>query len=327
ENEHNVYTDATGAPSPIPGGFQLAFCDRSTPQDDGSFSAYEALADELVNLGMSREKIAFIHDADDDEARAELFSKCRTGEINVLVGSTEKMGTGVNVQTRAVALHHMDCPWRPSDLEQREGRIIRQGNQNPKVHIRQYVTEGTYDAVMWQIVANKATFIAQTKADSGHRHLTNPQDEMTVSAAATSAVATGDPRMMERAELFERVQGLETLRNAHYSPVRHARSQLLSATARIDTLSTSIHTLQEMSARTTNHGYISPAGRTGDTRPETGALVIAAINAHVKDLTAGETPQIGKLGSVPLFDRLARNLNKQRQFSLPIGNPTHTAAT
>src|SRR5699024_208554 len=133
--------------------------------------------------------------------------------------------------------------------------------------------------------------------------------------------------MMERAELFERVQGLETLRNAHYSHVRHARSQLLSATARIDTLSTSIHTLQEMSARTTNHGYIPPAGRTGDTRPETGALVIAAINAHVKDLTAGATPQIGTLGSVPLFARLDRNLNKQRQFSLPIGNPTHTAAT
>src|SRR5699024_9960343 len=114
EHEHNIYTVATGTPSPIPGGFQLVFCDRSTPQDDGSFSAYEALAGELVGLGMEREKIAFTHDATDDEARAELFSKCRTGEISVMVGSTEKMGTGVNVQTRAVALHHMDCPWRPS---------------------------------------------------------------------------------------------------------------------------------------------------------------------------------------------------------------------
>ena len=327
ENEHNVYTDATGAPSPIPGGFQLVFCDRSTPQDDGSFSVYQALADELVSLGMAREKIAFIHDADDDEARAELFSKCRTGEINVLVGSTEKMGTGVNVQTRAVALHHMDCPWRPSDLEQREGRIIRQGNQNPKVHIRQYVTEGTYDAVMWQIVANKAAFIAQTKADSGHRHLTDPQDDMTISAAAASAIATGDPRIMERAELIERVQGLETLRNAHYSQVSHARSQLLTATARIDTLHTSINELQQMSSQANGQGYLSPAGRAGNSRPETGELVIAAINSRVKELTSGASPQIGTLDGIPLFAHLDRDLRNQRQFSLHLGSGQSIVAT
>lgn len=328
DTQHTVYHDATGAVSDTTGGLQLVFCDKSVPQADGSFSVYEALATELTHQGMDGEKIAFIHDANDDAARADLFAKCRTGAISVLIGSTDKMGTGVNVQNRAVGLHHMDCPWRPADLEQREGRIIRQGNQNEHVHIRQYVTEGTYDAVMWQIVANKAAFIAQTKHHTGHRALSAPDDEMTVSAAAASAIATGDPRIIERAELIEQIKSLDSLRNAHYSQVRSAHSQALTAAGRMGTLREQIATYDTwLDQATPTAPYTNTAGHRAESVKDIGDTAITTITGHVPAMKNGTTPQIGTSQNLPLYAALGRNLKNEWQFSLHLGSPTSSVAT
>ncbi len=150
QTRHTVYHDDAGRPEPLPGGVQIIFCDRSTPhQKDGGWSLYEGLREELVARGMPAEAIRFIHDYPKPADKAQLFRDCRSGKVAVVMGSTEKMGTGTNIQDRAVAMHHMDVPWRPADLEQREGRILRQGNKNPEVQIFNYVTEGTFDTIMW----------------------------------------------------------------------------------------------------------------------------------------------------------------------------------
>lgn len=232
DSKNLTFTDSYGGVDPVPGALQIVFLDRSTPNADGRFSVYEALRDELVLRGLPASSIAFIHDASDDLARDQLFSDCRSGKINVLIGSTEKMGTGTNVQKRALALHHFDVPWRPADLEQREGRILRQGNQNKEITINRYLTEGTYDAVMWQQVARKAAFIAQIKNGSTTRTLEQVSDDMTISAAAASAIATGDTRIIERAELTHRIEGLETLERAYAQKNSAARGELWSKEAR-----------------------------------------------------------------------------------------------
>jgi hypothetical protein len=151
ETRHLTYLDDAGQPSPRPGGFQIVFCDLSTPRTDGEWSAYDELRRRLVAHGVPAGEVAFIHDARNDEARARLFARCRSGQIAVLVGSTGKMGVGTNIHTRAVALHHIDCRWRPADIEQREGRVIRQGNQNADVEIVRYATEGSFDVYMWLV--------------------------------------------------------------------------------------------------------------------------------------------------------------------------------
>ncbi len=148
---------------------QIVFCDRSTPhQKDGRWSIYEGLREELVTRGVPPEAIRFIHDYPKPGDKAQLFADCRNGRVAVIMGSTEKMGTGTNIQERAVALHRLDVPWRPSDLEQREGRIIRQGNKNPSVEILSYVTQGTFDTIMWQTVGEKGP-LHRAIEDRGHR--------------------------------------------------------------------------------------------------------------------------------------------------------------
>ena len=140
---------------------QLVFSDMSTPKGDGEFNIYDDIRNKLVNMGIPKEEIAFIHEADTDKQKDELFSKVRRGEVRVLLGSTQKMGAGTNVQNKLIALHDLDVPWRPSDLEQRSGRIVRQGNENDKVNIFRYVTENTFDAYLWQTIENKQKFISQ----------------------------------------------------------------------------------------------------------------------------------------------------------------------
>ncbi len=142
------FRDPAGVLDPRPGALQLVFCDVSTPHAE--WNAYVELRSRLADLGIPADRIRFIHEAGDDRAKAELFAAARSGRVSVLIGSTEKMGVGTNVQIRAVALHHLDCPWRPADIEQREGRILRQGNQNPEVSILRYATEGSFDIFMWQ---------------------------------------------------------------------------------------------------------------------------------------------------------------------------------
>lgn len=140
---------------------QLIFCDLSTPKTDGTFNVYQDVREKLVELGIPEEEVAFIHEAGTEARKAELFAKVRSGQVRILLGSTPKLGAGTNIQDRLIALHHLDCPWKPSDLEQQEGRILRQGNLNEKVQIYRYVTENTFDAYMWQILENKQKFISQ----------------------------------------------------------------------------------------------------------------------------------------------------------------------
>ncbi len=217
QTRDRVFYDTDGAPEPEPGGLQIVFCDRSTPhQKDGKWSIYEGLRDELVAQGMPAGAIRFIHDYPKPNDKAQLFADCRNGRVAVIMGSTEKMGTGTNIQDRAVALHHMDVPWRPSDLEQREGRIIRQGNKNPSVEILNYVTEGTFDTIMWQTVEKKARFIAQLK--TGNTDARTAEDiggGMENAAAATKAVSTGDPRYVEQVQLADDVARLAAMQRAH----------------------------------------------------------------------------------------------------------------
>ncbi|MGO4130158.1 helicase-related protein [Janibacter sp. RAF20_2_2] len=139
----------------------IVFCDLGTPTGSAPFNVYENLRHELVARGMDPARVRFIHEANNDRKKALLFEQCRTGQVDVIIGSTSKMGVGTNIQTRAVALHHLDCPWRPADIEQREGRILRQGNLNPEVGIYRYVVEGSFDAYSWQTVERKAKFIDQ----------------------------------------------------------------------------------------------------------------------------------------------------------------------
>nr|WP_286189681.1 helicase-related protein [Sanguibacter hominis] len=286
------FTDAFGNVDPLPGGLQIIFADRGVPKDDGSFSVYEAVRDEFVNRGMERSKIRFIHEATDDDQRAALFEACRDGRVSVLIGSTEKMGTGVNVQKRATALHHMDCPYRPSDLEQREGRIIRQGNQVAEVEILNYVTEGTYDAVMWQMVARKAAFIAQVKTGQiTGRVVEDLQDDMTISAAAASAVATGDPRIIERAELIHQINGLETLESAFRAEKGAQYRAARMAEAEINVIAQRREKLNELIARTRDTSgdqfSIQMFATTYTSRADAGAAVLTRVRKGWREFEAG----------------------------------------
>ena len=171
---------------------QMIFCDMSVPKTDGSFSVYNDIRDKLVQKGIPQNEIAFIHDCKTDEEKQKMFMKVRSGEIRVLLGSTSKMGTGANAQKKLIALHHIDCPWKPADLEQRNGRIIRQGNENPEVDIYNYVTKGTFDAFLYQLVENKQRFISQIMTSKSIARSAEDIDDTVLSYAQIKAVASGN---------------------------------------------------------------------------------------------------------------------------------------
>lgn len=196
-------------------GTQLVFSDLSTPHYDGAFNIYDDIKNKLMAQGVPAEEIAYIHDAKTEAQKAELFAKVRKGQVRVLLGSTSKMGAGTNVQDRLVALHHLDCPWRPADIEQREGRILRQGNQNKKVKIFKYVTEGTFDAYNWSIVEAKQKFIGQVMTSKSPARSCEDVDETALSYAEVKALATGDPRIKEKTELETAVSKLKLLKANH----------------------------------------------------------------------------------------------------------------
>ncbi len=213
-NAERTYLDAAGNPSPRPGAMQFVFCDLGTPTSD-RWNVYDHVKVLLVERGVPAERIRFIHDATNDRAKADLFAGCRDGRVNVLIGSTEKMGVGTNAQDRAIALHHLDCPWRPADLEQREGRIRRQGNQNPEVEIIRYVTEGSFDIFMWQTVERKAAFIAQVMHGGTVAREIDDVGDQALSYAEVKALATGNPHIVEKAGVDAEVAKLTRLRVAH----------------------------------------------------------------------------------------------------------------
>ena len=196
---------------------QLVFCDLSTPKNDGTFSVYNDLRDKLIARGIPAEEIAFVHEANNEAQKKELFAKVRRGKIRVLLGSTFKMGAGTNVQDKLIALHDLDCPWRPRDLEQRSGRIIRQGNQNPEVQIYRYVTEGTFDSYLYQMVENKQRFISQVFTSKSPARVMQEIDDAVLSYNEIKALATGNPMIIEHANLETEVNKLKMLNASHLS--------------------------------------------------------------------------------------------------------------
>ena len=198
---------------------QLVFCDLSTPTTDGSFSVYGDLKKKLMDAGIPEEEIAFIHTADSEAKKKELFSKVRSGQVRVLLGSTAKMGAGTNVQDKLIALHDLDCPWRPSDLQQRLGRIVRQGNENEEVEIYRYVTEGTFDAYLYQLVENKQKFIAQIMTSKAPVRVADDVDETALSYSEIKALATGNPLIIEKCNLDMEVARLNMLKASHLNQV------------------------------------------------------------------------------------------------------------
>lgn len=195
-------------------GTQLVFCDSSTPKKDDSFNVYDDIRSKLISKGVPENDIAFIHDADNDVKKKELFAKVRKGDVRILLGSTQKMGAGTNVQTRLYASHDLDCPWRPSDLEQRAGRIIRQGNTNDTVHIYRYVTKDTFDSYSYQLVENKQKFISQIMTSKSPVRSAEDIDETALSYAEIKALATGNPHIKEKMELDTEVAKLKLLKSS-----------------------------------------------------------------------------------------------------------------
>lgn len=198
---------------------QLIFCDLSTPKGDGTFNVYDDLKQKLLEKGVPEKEIAFIHDANTETKKAELFSKVKAGQVRFLLGSTAKMGAGTNVQDRLIALHHLDVGWKPSDLEQREGRIIRQGNHNKRVKIFRYVTESTFDSYMWQLIENKQKFISQIMTSKAPVRSCEDVDEAALSYAEVKALATGNPAVKEKMSLDVEVAKLKLLKANHLNNV------------------------------------------------------------------------------------------------------------
>lgn len=198
-------------------GTQLVFCDLSTPKGDGSFNVYDDIKEKLIAKGIPEAEIAFIHDANTETQKAELFAKVRRGQVRVLIGSTAKMGAGTNVQNRIVASHDLDCPWRPADLEQRAGRSLRQGNMNASVKMFKYVTKGTFDAYNWGLVENKQKFIGQVMTSKSPARSAEDVDATALSYAEVKALATGDDRIREKMDLDVQVSKLKMLKANHTS--------------------------------------------------------------------------------------------------------------
>ena len=214
DNRDDIFLDPDGHPHPRRGAVQIVFSDLGVPA--AGWNAYDEPRDQLAARGVPRAQIRFMHEASNDTEKAQLFAAARDGRISVLVGSTEKMGVGTNVQARAVALHHLDCPWRPADIQQREGRILRQGNQNSEVDIIRYVTEGSFDGFMWQTVARKAQFIAQVMR--GRLDIREIEDvgDAALSYHEVKALATGNPLLLDQAALQAEVTKLERLERSHH---------------------------------------------------------------------------------------------------------------
>lgn len=234
---YHDHADIAFGKDPEPGALQLVFCDLGTPTGSG-WNAYEELKAQLVSRGVPAGKVRFMHEANNDRAKARLFEQARTGHVSVLIGSTEKMGVGTNVQRRAVALHHVDCPWRPADLAQRDGRIMRQGNLNASVQVYRYVTESSFDTYLWQTVERKAKFINQLMR--GRLDVREIEDigDSALSYAEVKALASGDPRIMELAKAETEATKLERLERAWSAAQRSLAATIREAGPRLERLAT-----------------------------------------------------------------------------------------
>ena len=330
QTKDNVYLGSDGKPSATTGGLQIVFCDQSTPSDDGEWSVYDGLREELVERGMDPEKVAFIHEAKTDEARKELFEKCRDGRVNVIIGSTQKMGTGTNIQTRATALHHMDVPWRPADLEQREGRIIRQGNQNEEVKIYSWATENTFDVYSWDMIARKAAFIAQVKnGQLSGREMEDVVAGLELSGATAAAVLAKDPRVMRLAELQMDVEALTRAQSAWAQQRASQRVEVNNLETRQQVLSGRQDALIDVSGKVVSteadaFSFTTTDGRTTTVREEAGKVLRDALRREAARsdrpdfMDPSEPRRVGTLGGV----ELGTVRHAQRVYLVPMDEPS-----
>ena len=293
---------------------QMIFCDLSTPKDDGTFSVYDDIHAKLLELGIPENEIAFIHNAKSEVQKKDLFGKMRSGQVRILLGSTQRMGAGTNCQQKLIALHHLDCPWRPSDLQQREGRIIRQGNENPEVDIYSYVTEGTFDAYLYQLVESKQKFISQIMTSKSPVRSAEDVDEQALSYAEIKALASGNPMIKEKMDLDIEVSKLKLLKANHLSQKyaledaisKDFPKQIAETQARIAGYGADIATVKENTHP--NEDGFSPltlAGVTHADKKEAGAALLTMCQTMLSPAAT----QIGSYRGLTLelaFDTFAR---------------------
>ena len=314
---------------------QLVFCDLSTPKNDGQFNVYDALRDELIAMGIPDEEIAYIHSAKTEVQKKELFGKVRSGQIRVLIGSTAKMGAGTNVQQRLIALHHLECPWRPADLQQREGRIVRQGNQNQEVEIYTYVTEATFDSYLYQLVEGKQKFIGQIMTSKSPVRSAEDIDETALSYAEIKALCTGNPLIKERMDLDIDVQRLRLLKSSYLSQkyvledkiAKYLPQEIRQYEQRIEGYGTDAAYLVAHTCPDTD-GF-SPMvieGKTYATKKAAGSAILEACHA----MTSPDPIPLGEyrgFAMVLCFDPVSREykvtLSHKMSYSVSLGGDLH----
>ena len=288
EKSYEIWKDTAAQKSA-----QLIFCDLSTPKGDGSFNVYDDLKQKLIEKGVPEKEIAFIHDANTEAKKTELFGKVKSGQVRFLIGSTAKMGAGTNVQDRLIALHHLDIGWKPSDLEQREGRIIRQGNHNKKVHIFRYVTESTFDSYMWQLIENKQKFISQIMTSKAPVRSCEDVDEAALSYAEVKALATGNPAVKEKMALDVDVAKLKLLKANHMNNqyrleddiARNFPQQIAKLTEIIDSYKADIAHFSEYKITDPEQFSMEISGKVFTEKKEAG-MALLAVCQDIKSVDA-----------------------------------------
>ena len=308
---------------------QMVFCDLSTPHGDDKFNVYDDLRDKLIAKGIPAEEIAYIHSANTEVQKKEMFGKVRSGQIRVLIGSTQKMGAGTNVQKRLIALHHLDCPWRPSDLQQREGRIIRQGNENPEVDIYTYVTENTFDSYLYQLVESKQKFIGQIMTSKSPVRSAEDVDEQALSYAEIKALCTGNPYIKEKMDLDIDVSRLKLLKANHLSQkysledkiLKEFPKQITALEERIEGYGVDMQTVSEHPAGDSEHFCgMEVKGKNYAEKKDAGEAIIAACKAMTK-------PEAQELGSYRGFGMELNFDPCSREYTITLkGKLRHTTA-
>lgn len=317
---------------------QLCFCDLSTPKGDGSFNVYDDIREKLVAKGIPKEEVAFIHEANTETRKEELFAKVRSGQVRILMGSTPKLGAGTNVQDRLIALHHLDCPWKPSDLEQQEGRILRQGNSNPRVQIYRYVTEASFDSYMWQILEQKQKFISQIMTSKSPVRSCEDVDDTALSYAEIKALATGNPAIKEKMDLDIQVSRLKLLKanhtNEHYrlesDIARTYPMQITAVKERIGGLQSdlaAVKTLQAQQEKDKDNDKdsftMTIGGKEFTDRKEAGTALIAACAGLKAVRTEGTIGEYAGFSMTASFDGFRQSyvltLKRQCSYTVEVG--------
>jgi len=315
EKSYEIWKDTAAQKSA-----QLIFCDLSTPKGDGSFNVYDDLKQKLIEKGVPEKEIAFIHDANTEAKKTELFGKVKSGQVRFLIGSTAKMGAGTNVQDRLIALHHLDIGWKPSDLEQREGRIIRQGNHNKKVHIFRYVTESTFDSYMWQLIENKQKFISQIMTSKAPVRSCEDVDEAALSYAEVKALATGNPAVKEKMALDVDVAKLKLLKANHMNNqyrleddiARNFPQQIAKLTEIIDSYKADIAHFSKHKITDPEQFSMEISGKVFTEKKEAGAALLAVC----KDIKSVDAAM--DIGSYQGFNMRIRFDSWSKEFILSV---------